>query len=704
MTGNYFAPLSGSKRNRLALLAASTIFVTGCANMATSSPDVNPFSSAATLKGAIHGGNQPVAGATVSLWYAGQSISGSAQAPVLAATTTSSNDGTGSFSFVKDPDGQTSTGNHFSCPLPATESSPLVFVIAKGGNTVNDGDTSKNNTAAAFIGIYGDCGTLNGTNNVVLSEATTVATLAAIQQFFDPATETIRNDGTGQQKTIVDQVTNTIALLADVTTGTAKSTTSIAAAAHPINGLANNINPSVSITATPETSKINLIANILSSCINNASASNPQCTSLFSAAVPPAPNVTNLNPNSFAAATDTLQAAFYMLVNPSSSNTANMTTLYGLAGGVGAPYQPSLSTQPTDWTIGISYSSSSPCGTPTGGTGAFVSSPVDIAIDQYDDVWFANSQGSTGNLSAITSSGVPLACIFPGAGAQGGTVIDSASNVWVGTSNSMYRYTTYNGAALSFPIGTSPLAVAADGVKNLYFTSVSGTTGSLYQIPLAATATAAVAPVQISNAVGPNPIRIMPDYITKATLNNLWVTSGSSFVSKVTPGTGSGSLNSFLTTPFTTSGNSYGLSVNQAGNIYIAANDTNALTTLVPSGGTFVQPSGSPFAGAAAGVSHPTSISLDSRSNIWLPNNTNGASTGSVSEISAYSNALSPSTGFQKAQSYLLSGRALAVDQSGNVWVAGDGANFITEIVGSAAPIYQPYAVGLANGRFQTVP
>lgn len=703
MTGNYFAPLSGSKRNRLALLAASTIFVTGCANMATSAPDVNPFSSAATLKGAVHGGNQPVAGATVNLWYAGQSISGPTNPPVLAATTTTSNDGTGSFSFVKDPDNQTTTGNHFSCPT--NESSPLVFVVAKGGNTVNDGDTSKNNTAAAFIAIYGDCNTLAGTHNIVISEATTVATLAAVQQFFDPVTETIRNDGTGQQKPIVDQIPSTIALLANLTTGTANTATTIPAATGVVNTIKNNVNPAVSVTATPETAKINLIGNILSSCINNASASASQCTSLFSAAVPPTPNVTNLNPHSFAPATDTLQAAFYMLTNPSSSSTANIATLYGLAGGVGAPYQPSLTTQPTDWTIGISYSSSSVCGTPTGGTGNFINSPVDIAIDKWDNVWFANSQSSTGNLSAITTSGVPTACVLPGAGAQGGTVIDSAANVWVGTTSGLYRYNPYSTASLAVPTGSnSPIGIAADGAGNLYFTAASGTTGSLYQLLGAAAAGAAVVPTQISSTVGPNPIRIMPDYKTNATLNNVWVTSGSSFVSQVTAGTGTGSLNGFITTPFTTSGNSYGLAINHGGTIYVSAIDTNAVTSLVPNGGTYNTPTGWPFAGAAAGISKPTAISIDGRSNIWLPNNTNGASTGSVSEISFSPNALSPTTGFQKAQSYLLSGRVLATDQAGNVWVAGDGNNFITEIVGSAVPIYQPYAVGLSNGRFQTIP
>ena len=60
----------------------------------------------------------------------------------------------------------------------------------------------------------------------------------------------------------------------------------------------------------------------------------------------------------------------------------------------------------------------------------------------------------------------------------------------------MYRYSPgalANGSGLpastlSVPASGSPLAVAADGVGNVYFTSVAGTTGSLYQLAGAASA------------------------------------------------------------------------------------------------------------------------------------------------------------------------------------------------------------------------
>ena len=99
MIRNYSARLTRSQRNLLALLASSVIFSAGCANMATTAPASNPLSTAATLSGRIHGGNQPVIGATVSLWYAGQN-GNPGFAPTLAATATT--DSTGSFSFAKN--------------------------------------------------------------------------------------------------------------------------------------------------------------------------------------------------------------------------------------------------------------------------------------------------------------------------------------------------------------------------------------------------------------------------------------------------------------------------------------------------------------------------------------------------------------------------------------------------------------------------
>ncbi len=701
MIGNYFARLTGSKRTLLALLASSVLFSAGCSNMISTAPAGNSLSSPATLSGKIHGGNQPVIGATVTLWYTGQS-----SAPAKGATTTT--DATGSFSFTQvatgTPDGTTDS---YRCPTAV--GSPLVYVLSQGGNTQNNGVATQNNSAAAFIAVYGSCTDLTSSNFVFMNEVTTVATMAAVQQFFNPVGDTLNADGTGQQRIIVGNLTSTIALLANAATGAAVASTNMTASG------AGNINPAVTLTATPETNKINTLANIISSCINAATSADPNCTTLFSSAAPPHPNVTNLNPSSFATATDTLQALYYIFTNPTDGSAANMTALFGLSPAIGAPYTPTLANQPTDWTVGINYASSSTCGTASGGSGSFISSPTDINIDANDNVWFGNAQ-TGGNLSAISAAGAPLTCINFDAGTTGpGGTLDSFTppatagnpnpqptpNVWSVGGTTLYRYNPATNTTMAFPVAVTPLAITADGVGNVYFTTISGSTGSLYVLPGAASATSAVAPVQISNTVGPNPIHLMPDFKGNATQGDIWVSSGSTFVSKVANSIAGGNMNGFVTTPFTISGGvADGVAVGRTG-IFVSASDTGAISQLIPSGSTFVEANGFPFtAAASAGINAPLGIAIDGRANTWIPNS--GA--GSMSQISVFGGALTPSTGFQEDATFFHNDSVAAVDQAGNVWVAGTGNAFITEIVGAAVPLYAPYAVGLANGRFQTIP
>jgi hypothetical protein len=694
MIGNYSARLTGSKRNLLALLASSLVFSVGCSNMSSTAPMTNPFSSPADVSGNIHGGNQPVIGATVNLWFAGQN-----SAAVLAATTTTNS--TGFFTFQKAANNLPNTGttSSFSCPTTGAGSDPLVYVVAKGGNTQNNGNASQNNAAAAFIGVYAICSTITSANQLNMTEVTTVATMAAVQQFYNPANDNITADGTGQQKTIVTNIPNTIALMANAATGVGVPSTSLSPAA------GGSIAPGVSVTATPEAAKINLMANILSACINAATAADPNCTALFSAAAPPQGNATNLNVGTFPAATNTLQALFYMLTNPSGNasagfgGVANIATLFALSPAVGAPYQPSLATAPTDWTIGISYKSTSSCT-----TGNFISSPVDINIDKSDNVWFANAQAG-GNLSGISAAGAPLYCVNfdPGTSSAGG-VLDSAGNVWTAGGTTLYRYNPSTKSTLGIAAGVAPLAITADGAGNVFFSAVTGGTGSVYEVVGGASAIGSVTPVVISNTVGSNPARLMADASSTTpttTSGNVWVSSGSTFISQLTPSTATGNMNGFTTTLFTTSGNSYGITLSHANNVFVSSINNNKIDQFADSNGTWGAASGWPFAAATAGISSPTAISVDGRSSVWIPNN--GSS--SLSDISFFgANPLSPATGFQKAATFLNANRALAIDQAGNVWVVGDGNNFVTEIVGGAVPMFQPYAFGISVGRFQQIP
>jgi hypothetical protein len=160
----------------------------------------------------------------------------------------------------------------------------------------------------------------------------------------------------------------------------------------------------------------------------------------------------------------------------------------------------------------------------------------------------------------------------------------------------------------------------------------------------------------------------------------------------------------------------YGITVNSTGTgVYVTSSGANSsITYLTGSGTNFSVAAGWPTSAALAGLNNPTSIALDGRLNVWTPNNTANSGSGldSVSAVSYLGNAMMPSGttagGRQFPSNFLSGGRSIVIDLSGNVWVAGDGAssNSITEIVGAAVPIYQPYSVGLTNlnPRFQKLP
>jgi hypothetical protein len=715
MNCNHFTRLTGSKRNLLALLASSAVFTAGCANMATTAPTSNPLSVGATIGGRVHGGNQPVGGAVVNLYYAGEHGMGSGDpnagvglgAPILAATTTTANDGTGSFSFVKDPNnGDTTTGNIFSCP----NSDPVVYVVARGGNTLNTGDSSVNNSAAVFLGAFGKCSQISSSKFINLSEATTVATIAALQQYFNPVTESIGADGIAASKQGLVNSVATISNMVDLPTGTALASSQISGAgAYLGNGAA-----SVTVTATPDTAKINQLANIISACVNNASASSTACTTLFANATPPNVAATSRPYHSpaFAPATDVLQAAYYMLSNPTNGSATNLQNLFNLAPALGAPFQPTLAFTPADWTISISYSSNSTCGS---NSGNFMYKPQALNVDINGNVWISNGQAGTGNLTEISASGVPTTCLPYGA--SSGAAIDMLGNVWYAStdSNNIYRYSPgttlgISQGLLTFPTTQTPLAVASDGTGNVFFSTIADT--SLYEIPGGATASAAVTPVQVSSVLGSLPISLMADKT-----GSVWATSGSNFVSRVTPGSAGDPnyLNGFSTTPFNVPDGTYGLSVTSTNNVLVSSGGiSNTVSYLTGSGISYASAPGWPVATGMGGINNPASVVLDGAQDVWTVNGSNNSVSGldSVSELNLGGANLSPNGtsagGFQLSSAFS-GGRAMIIDQSGNVWATGDGtlanpSNFVTEIVGSGVPVYQPYAVGLANGRFQTIP
>ena len=455
----------------LAVVAASLL--TGCAGMTgTSTASGDAFPAAASISGQIHGGQQPVSNSDVRLYAAGTTGYGSAG--TLYASTTSGADST--FSFTKNAalNGPTSGGSTpvYGCP---TTSNPQMYIIARGGNTQGAGNGS--NSAAVFIVALGTCSSISASTIVNLNEITTVATMAALQQYFAPANAAASNlnqfgyPNTTQAAAGFANGVATISNIANVPFGTIANNT--------VTGTPTG-STAVSVSITPETAKIYTIADILAACVNTTSNTSTQCTTLFTNATPPNAGVTSQPALTFSTATDTIQALYYMLTNPTSGSVTNLKNLYALVTAT-PPFQPANAVAPTDWTIGLKYASTSACS-----AGAnFLAYAYHLAIDATGNV-YAVSNATGGNLFELSPAGAPLTCaLSTTVGKSNGFAIDTTGNLWIGstTSTNVFKYVPGSATATGVATGETTTQagtqfVAIDGSNDVFVSPYTTSTGT----------------------------------------------------------------------------------------------------------------------------------------------------------------------------------------------------------------------------------
>ena len=702
-------------------LGSSVLLLAGCA-MANTATDVSPASAGTVaLSGNIHGGNQQIVGAAVTLYAAGATGYGSVSTPYATTTTNTQ----GAFAFTKLPTntGPTTPGtNTYGCPATGD---PQMYIIAKGGNT-QGGSATITNSAAAFIAAIGKCSTISSSTFVYMNEVVSVATMAALQQYFNPITESFGYANTTQSILGFANGVAGIANLASVSTGIPVTTVT------PTSAVAG-----VTVTATPETSKLNLIANILASCVNTPTNTG-NCTTLFANAVPPASAAVTSQPTlTFATATDTVQASYYMLVNSTASQdpTGKMANLFGLAAAAGAPYQPSLATQPLDWTLGITYAATGTC--PNAAT--FFSSMEVLAIDANGNVWFNNgATAATNALGELSPVGAPAVCAFGTIPATRGLAIDTTGNVWTAGSNttsSVYEYLV-NGTTLNWPTTLAATGIAADGAGNIFYTPTSSTT-PIQEYVAAATATATAPSISVGGNLtsgayiyfeADNTGRLFATASSSATVFDLYkdasgaATNGYSSIDAGTPG---------LTTAVLSNG--YGIAIDAGNNVFststcCASTPANTMTKITPASASTV--TGINSAKFLGGLVGGRSTAVDGAGNVWAGMgyaavtaaiNPAGVNIFALAEmdntltVGLSPNGTTPATctstgsncptqgGFQKAS--LGTVRSLAIDPTGNVWAASNGtAQTIVEIVGAAVPVVTPLAVGAKNSTLGTKP
>jgi hypothetical protein len=255
--------------------------------------------------GLVHGGQQPVTGATIQLYAVGTTGDGSASTPLLSPAP------------VSDANGAFNISGTYSCP----SASSLVYIVASGGNPGLPPGT--NNTALSMMAALGPCGNLSPSTFIFINELTTVAAVYSLAPYM---TSPAAIGSSPADAAALASAFTLASYFANTTTGTTPGT-------------------GVPAGTTVPVAQINTIGNILSTCINSTggiSGDNTPRGTLFSLTTP-----TGLTP-----ATDTITTLLHLADNP-SMNTAS---LYNLVTPT-APYQPSQPQTPPDLSVRLTVPS-----------------------------------------------------------------------------------------------------------------------------------------------------------------------------------------------------------------------------------------------------------------------------------------------------------------------------------------------------------
>lgn len=459
-------------------------------NSATQST-VAPAAQPGHIAGLAHGGRQPIAGAQVALWAAGTTV-GYGQGATLVATTTT--DGNGNFNL--DTSGTTS---------PCTAGQYLYITIT-GGNP--GGGT--NSSSALMEALPQPCNTYTGTNtgglSLTINEATTVASVWALQQFLSITPANVSAFASsptaanapwqiGAPSTNTTGLANAFSQISQVINNLATSQIGTSVVASTVTG---GSTPGDYITLIfPDTNRYYVVSNILSACVNSVdgqgNTGSGVCTSLF----------TDVSPSGAVLPADTIQAAYDIATAPGgfteyprpatpsgtiAAGTALTTPTWGTTcSGVGcewalamceqfvpaaAPFTATACSQgtgaasyPTDFLAGVRWQAYDPAGHLDGVyNGA-------VAVDSNGNIWSAatkNSASSTGNpLVEWDPQGHVLQTFGSSAGGSTGQVVMPSSAVNVAMVNSSGYYV----ANANFSYSTPPTVTIVPATGTSVFTN-----------------------------------------------------------------------------------------------------------------------------------------------------------------------------------------------------------------------------------------
>jgi trimeric autotransporter adhesin len=290
----------GSLRSAAQGMLAAALLVCGCSGTKPSGSSEPVAAALPGIRGLVHGGQQPVTGASIQLYAVGTGGDGSAATPLLSPAA------------VTDSNGNFNITGTYTCPA----GNPLAYIVATGG----DPSPSTNNPNLALMAALGPCNNLSASTYIVINELTTVAAVYPLAPFI--SSPSAIGSGTSDAASLASAFTLASEMV-NTATGTSPGT---------------NVPAGVTIPVA----QINTLGDILANCINSAGGTvgdSSSCGSLFSlttpATVPATPPATN---------------TILALLNLANNPTLNTAALYSMAAAV-APFQPAQTVTPPDLAV-----------------------------------------------------------------------------------------------------------------------------------------------------------------------------------------------------------------------------------------------------------------------------------------------------------------------------------------------------------------
>lgn len=625
------------------------LLLAGCA---PSTRFTSAGTASAALRGNVHGGQQPIANSSITVWSAGTSGYGSG-AQSLATTTT---DADGNFGFASGA---------YTCPYNDTP----VYITATGG----DPGAGENVNAVLAAGL-GDCLAAQS-SSLIINEVTTAATAFSLGQFFTPTLGYASDDAIGGPTTATGDV-YTVGLV-NANRNTIPTLVNLAS------GAPNTTVPGVTV----EADKLNSIANSLAACINTTGESSTAdttspCGVLFNATTPPG----GTRPS------DTLQAAVQMALYPFQ----NVADIFNLTSSM-APFV-GLPSAPNDWLLAVKYMSSN------FGLGIDDNTTSNLDVDTAGRIWFPTNTSTSAGVGYFD----PASVSFNGPYAYGGTshpqniAIDNAGTVWAADMAS-WIVSGVNAASPSTTVvagATTPwqMSAPAIGPDNTLYVSYTYTPTSSPRVATYDPST--LAATDFSVFADPS---VALNVSSTGVVMGLTTSGSNSYLEVDATPSGNSAFSAY--------NNSNTGQLIQTG---IGANSDTLVT--ITGQNKFCTTSGSNNPDGAGGCSAPGDFGLmlpqgaaiDGNGYIWVAN----LGDASVSTFPSTYAADARSGHSQHNNTHgdtMTAPFGLAIDASGNVWISNAGCTssscipgdlVLSELIGAAGPTITPRAAQIFGANF----